>query len=307
MAEACSDIQVDVTSLVTLCRESFVYWPGDLSLDVDNMAEAGWRYHGNGRIETICCTVGWCSELTGDPWIQHAIHSPMCPFLKTERTTVTLEMDDESELAQTSALSPQDDPVLVQADVQNESILAPASAQSPQNESVMDPSSAQSPQNESLMDPSSAQSPQNESVMDPSSAQSPQNESVMDPSSAQSPQIESVMDPSSAQISETDHTDDPNPRDDKVLEQPDAINLNDEQFLGLPGIMPSSEELEKKMISKENMQLRRQINCFVCEEEPRKKTYLPCRHLACCEICDQAQLKCPICKQLIEVRIKTYW
>ncbi|XP_021355271.1 E3 ubiquitin-protein ligase XIAP-like [Mizuhopecten yessoensis] len=70
--------------------------------------------------------------------------------------------------------------------------------------------------------------------------------------------------------------------------------------------MSPQDEAEIEELMEEIKFLKKEKNCWICEEEARMVAYMPCGHLACCRICDLAQLKCPICKGPIEHRINVY-
>ncbi|XP_033741774.1 baculoviral IAP repeat-containing protein 7-B-like [Pecten maximus] len=96
------------------------------------------------------------------------------------------------------------------------------------------------------------------------------------------------------------------PLDDQVSEQPDAqMGPMDDQVSEQP--QSTQEELDMKLLLEENKRLKKQRHCCVCEKEERKIMYLPCTHLACCEICDRAQLICPICKEKIKGSRTIFW
>merc|ERR1711924_241029 len=42
--------------------------------------------------------------------------------------------------------------------------------------------------------------------------------------------------------------------------------------------------------------------CVVCNEEPRRVVFRPCRHFVCCRSCGDDVLTCPMCRAAIEGR-----
>ncbi|XP_033740389.1 E3 ubiquitin-protein ligase XIAP-like [Pecten maximus] len=207
----CSSPPVEVDLLVTTCKNSFTCRSGDMSLDVDALANAGWCCIEDGRIETLCCQAVWDNTAIEDFWMQHVIGSPGCPFLRQQKGQAYIDS--------------------IQAVLTTTTDGEPVSEQ-------------------------------------PGSQRRPQDEPVLEQPDGQ---MKSKYEPGS--------------------EQPDFH-------------MSSQGELEK--LWEENDLMKKMNNCFVCEEEPRKITYLPCKHLACCGICDLAQLKCPICKESIKDRFTTF-
>ncbi|XP_060082815.1 E3 ubiquitin-protein ligase XIAP-like [Ylistrum balloti] len=67
-------------------RESFRNWPGR-SQDIDILASAGFFFTGEEDIvRCFHCDIGlaeWDSD--DDPWVEHARHSPDCPFLREKK------------------------------------------------------------------------------------------------------------------------------------------------------------------------------------------------------------------------------
>ncbi|XP_033740390.1 putative inhibitor of apoptosis [Pecten maximus] len=124
-SEAFSTPPVEADIQMAACKDSFMYWSGDISLDVDAMAEARWCYIGNGRVTTLCCKAVCDWKATDDPWKQHAIYSPGCSFLIQQMGQAYVDSvqagfpTDELPLEQPDAqMGPLDDQVSEQPDAQ---------------------------------------------------------------------------------------------------------------------------------------------------------------------------------------------
>ncbi|XP_060085582.1 baculoviral IAP repeat-containing protein 8-like [Ylistrum balloti] len=103
-------------SQMASCMESFLNC--SLSLDYCSMAKAGWRYIGDGHVQTMCCRMivrNW--KETYDPWRQHAILDPCCSFLKQQKDQDFINMvqadlstvDNEQLEQQSAELSPEEE------------------------------------------------------------------------------------------------------------------------------------------------------------------------------------------------------
>lgn len=58
---------------------------------------------------------------------------------------------------------------------------------------------------------------------------------------------------------------------------------------------------------RENEQLRMAKTCKVCLSAEVHILFLPCRHLACCEKCAPSLHVCPVCRNLVQGTVKTYF
>ncbi|XP_021365102.1 uncharacterized protein LOC110457936 isoform X2 [Mizuhopecten yessoensis] len=68
-------------------RETYLHWPHRAEVDIDYLVKAGFFYTGEEDIvRCFYCDIGlaeWNPD--DDPWVEHARHSPECPYLRDEK------------------------------------------------------------------------------------------------------------------------------------------------------------------------------------------------------------------------------
>ncbi|XP_060072845.1 E3 ubiquitin-protein ligase XIAP-like [Ylistrum balloti] len=69
----------------------------------------------------------------------------------------------------------------------------------------------------------------------------------------------------------------------------------------------SMEELKLHSLTKENLSLKLRSRCKICMEEDVCAVFLPCGHLVCCFSCASLLHECPICRGVIEDKVRIYW
>jgi len=70
---------------------------------------------------------------------------------------------------------------------------------------------------------------------------------------------------------------------------------------------PESGSEDVESIKLENMSLKDKTLCKICMDNPLQMVFLPCGHLSTCEDCSKNLKECPICRQNITGKVKTYW
>ncbi|XP_069128958.1 E3 ubiquitin-protein ligase XIAP-like [Argopecten irradians] len=84
---------------------------------------------------------------------------------------------------------------------------------------------------------------------------------------------------------------------------------NDDEITVMDDETSNAEDQEMKELRalvEENMRLKREKLCRICEEEDASIAFLPCAHLVCCQVCSQAVRKCPVCGKVIQGTVKTW-
>jgi len=52
--------------------------------------------------------------------------------------------------------------------------------------------------------------------------------------------------------------------------------------------------------------LKEQKTCIVCSDNEKEIVFIPCGHLCCCSVCSQPLNICPVCRQNIQQKFKTF-
>lgn len=65
-------------------------------------------------------------------------------------------------------------------------------------------------------------------------------------------------------------------------------------------------EIDKEKIRTENEQLKLQLYCMVCKVDRVQTLNLPCRHLVCCDPCNNNLDNCYYCNATILGTVRTY-
>ncbi|XP_055336403.1 clathrin heavy chain-like isoform X2 [Paramacrobiotus metropolitanus] len=67
------------------------------------------------------------------------------------------------------------------------------------------------------------------------------------------------------------------------------------------------QDLDRLMSGDLEMSVPRDANaCRICEDLPKNITFVPCGHMVACEGCAKNLKACPICRSVIELKVKTY-
>jgi len=61
---------------------------------------------------------------------------------------------------------------------------------------------------------------------------------------------------------------------------------------------------QERKTSQEVIEMRREMNCKICQEEPVSAVFLPCGHLVTCKKCLFFVDTCPVCRETIRGRVK---
>ncbi|XP_046558126.1 baculoviral IAP repeat-containing protein 3-like [Haliotis rubra] len=76
---------------------------------------------------------------------------------------------------------------------------------------------------------------------------------------------------------------------------------------GLQNNSTSNNSPVLENIMDENSRIKDRYLCKICMESPVRVTFMPCGHLACCGPCSMAVSSCPICRNTIQGRVRTYF
>ena len=60
------------------------------------------------------------------------------------------------------------------------------------------------------------------------------------------------------------------------------------------------DDFSEEQLRKANERLRNLIMCIKCKECKRTRLFLPCAHLATCEMCEGDLARCPLCERKLE-------
>jgi len=63
---------------------------------------------------------------------------------------------------------------------------------------------------------------------------------------------------------------------------------------------------KKPKINDQNQQNQEESECVVCLSEKKSVVFMPCKHVACCEICSEKVEECPLCREKVESKIKVF-
>ncbi|XP_069136391.1 uncharacterized protein [Argopecten irradians] len=68
-------------------RESYTHWPHRNAHDIDRLVTAGFFYTGaEDIVRCFYCDIGLAEwDRDDDPWVEHARHSPECPYLRNQK------------------------------------------------------------------------------------------------------------------------------------------------------------------------------------------------------------------------------
>ncbi|XP_069136695.1 uncharacterized protein [Argopecten irradians] len=68
-------------------RESYTHWPHRNAHDIDRLVNAGFFYTGaEDIVRCFYCDIGLAEwDRDDDPWVEHARHSPECPYLRNQK------------------------------------------------------------------------------------------------------------------------------------------------------------------------------------------------------------------------------
>ncbi|XP_069125175.1 uncharacterized protein [Argopecten irradians] len=75
---------------------------------------------------------------------------------------------------------------------------------------------------------------------------------------------------------------------------------------GITAAMNGLAMTETDRLMEENLHLKKDMKCKICDDMIANITFLPCGHLICCEDCQLYVKKCPTCHHTITDRIKTW-
>ena len=67
-----------------------------------------------------------------------------------------------------------------------------------------------------------------------------------------------------------------------------------------------STQHDEESLKRENERLKFNITCKVCLDAVVGELFLPCAHLVCCVKCSKSMVNCPMCRERIKGRLKTF-
>ena len=87
------------------------------------------------------------------------------------------------------------------------------------------------------------------------------------------------------------------------MEEDKEDSVNEEELLVIRNPQFSSTILTPQS---EMQRLEESKRCRVCRKDDACMVLIPCGHLCCCVNCGKKIKKCPICKELIRERVRSY-
>ncbi|KAH3739603.1 baculoviral IAP repeat-containing protein 7-B-like [Dreissena polymorpha] len=299
---------------------SYRGWPAQMRQTPRDLAAAGLLYMGQGDR----CKCYWCGgELHGwepddDPWVEHAKWFPQCGFVRQKKGVEYIRIIKNGERANVESSSNQDflrrphvlaalnDYGYTQEQVlealHTYGVLNLVNAQDIRKYVEELKSKRQAAQTQAMLAESLAStypSLSNHLInrSDSSVAMTDRGLQVAQPSDD--------MGASSGQLCSEDL------RMEVVEESQHPDSLTNQRMQNLSLISNSSSSISNhsdvEAVLQENELLKERHMCKICMDKEVCITFLPCRHLATCEDCNELLNICPICRAPVEKRVRVRW
>ncbi|KAH3892738.1 hypothetical protein DPMN_016866 [Dreissena polymorpha] len=90
---------------------------------------------------------------------------------------------------------------------------------------------------------------------------------------------------------------------DKETYSDERRTTSDDEIPERSGTLSVERDIEK--VATDNEKLRSEIMCKICMDRDACVVFLPCGHMATCEVCSKALRKCAMCRTVIRRTIKS--
>ena len=91
-----------------------------------------------------------------------------------------------------------------------------------------------------------------------------------------------------------------------VIDLSSCESESDDEEIPESFIRYCEEKWAKEKAIREAEEMRRQLTCKICYDNPINITMVPCGHFATCKKCAVSLKECPICREAINQKVKTF-